>query len=269
MFFWVNLLGYRKGIIHQNLSLAFPDKSEKELRNIRRKFYAYFCDTLLEMTKTLSISTKTMAKRFKVKNPELLRKLEAKNKSVILLCSHYASWEWMIVMGTQMKFKSYGVYQPIFNPYFDKLVKKVREKFNATLMTPKETPVHIIRNKEKNTLAMYAMVSDQSASWKRAHYWRKFMGVQVPVFVGAERIAKRFDLTVVYLKVDKLKRGFYEAELILLTDKPAEVPDFEITDAYLDLLEGQIRERPELYLWSHNRWKHKDQSPAKYAKVKK
>lgn len=268
MFFWINLLGYRKGIIHKNLRLAFPDKSEKELRQIRRKFYAYFCDTLLEMTKTLSISSETMNKRFKILNPELLRKLEFENKSVILLCSHYASWEWMIILGVQMKFKPYGVYQPIVNPYFDRLIKTVRAKFNATLMTPKETPIHIIKNLENHIPAMYGMVSDQSASWKRAHYWRNFMGVQVPVFVGAERIAKRFDLTVIYLKVNKVKRGFYEAELVWLTDKPKTVPDYGITDAYLDILEKQIKQRPELYLWSHNRWKHTDKTPAKYAKVK-
>lgn len=265
--FWVRLFGYRKGVINKNLHLAFPDKSAQEIGYIKKKFYAYFCDTLLEMVKTFSISPQQLAKRFKVTNPELLRQLEQEGKSVVLLCSHYASWEWMIVMGTQMKFKSYGVYQPIINPYFDRLIKSARAKFNATLMTPRETPAYIIQNQQNQLLAMYAMVSDQTASWKRAHYWRRFMGVKVPVFVGAERIAKRFDLTVVYLKVDKVKRGFYEAELVLLTNRPNEVPEYGITDRYLDILETQIHQKPELYLWSHNRWKHKDKTPAKYAKV--
>ncbi|MDT8415756.1 MAG: lysophospholipid acyltransferase family protein [Flavobacteriaceae bacterium] len=269
LFFWVcNVFGYRKKIITNNLKLSFPEKSDAEIRKIRRKFYAYFCDTLLEVIKTFGISQKELDKRFKFKDLTLVRQMEQQNKSVVLLCSHFASWEWMIVLGTLMKHKPYGVYQPIVNPYFDRLIRSARAKFGAWLMTPRNTPNYIIENKNNHVLAMYGMVSDQSASWKRAQYWRDFMGVKVPVFVGAERLAKKYDLAVFYLKVGKVKRGFYEAELILLSENPKTVPDFEITDAYLNLLEQQIKQRPELYLWSHNRWKHKNKHPQKFAKVK-
>jgi KDO2-lipid IV(A) lauroyltransferase len=107
------------------------------------------------------------------------------------------------------------------------------------------------------------MVSDQSPMASRAQYWSSFMGIKVPVFNGAEVLARKLDLAVVFLKVSKVKRGYYKAEFIPITRNGKSTKEYEITEQFLRLTEQQIKERPEHYLWTHRRWKHRDKAPVK------
>jgi KDO2-lipid IV(A) lauroyltransferase len=49
----------------------------------------------MEMIKTMTISSEEMNRRFVITNIELLNGYEQK-KSIMLLASHYASWEWLL-----------------------------------------------------------------------------------------------------------------------------------------------------------------------------
>ena len=112
-------------------------------------------------------------------------------------------------------------------------------------------------NQKNGILSMYGLASDQSPKLNRAFHWDKFMGVEVPVHTGAEMLAKKYDLNVLFVKVKKVKRGFYEATFVPITDNPTSIPDFEITNTFLREVEKQILEAPEYYFWTHKRWKHK------------
>lgn len=255
-----HLAGYRKKVVANNLGLVFPEKSEAEIRQIRKKFYAHFCDVLLETVKTMNLSRKEMISRFNCVNIELIQELE-KEKNVLLVCSHYANWEWIIGINIFLKSKGYAVYQKIGNPYYDRLIKRIRGKWNTILINQKETAKTVMRNQQNNIKGVYGMVSDQSPMAQRAQYWSQFMGITVPIFNGPENIARKLDLAVVFVKVTKVKRGYYEAELVPITKSASKTEEHQITNRFLRLTEEQIRERPELYLWTHRRWKHKDKEP--------
>ena len=250
-------IGYRKNVVTNNLKLVFPEKSEKEIDTLRKKFYKHLCDMFLEMAKTMTISEKELKKRFKILNPEELKRLENLNKSVILIFGHYASWEWSIVIQNYINFKGLAVYKRLANKYFDKLVKDIRSKFKTDLISTKETIQIINDNEAKGIKSITGFLSDQSPRLTNEVYWGKFMGVDVPCFTGAERLAKKLDLTTAYLKVTKVKRGFYEAEIITLAENPSEFKDYELTDMFLREVEKQIYTAPEFYFWTHKRWKHK------------
>ncbi len=252
-----HLIGYRKKVVTENLKLVFPDKSEKEIAGIRTKFYKHLCDMFLEMAKTMTISERELKKRFKVLNPEELKRLEGLNKSVILIFGHYASWEWSIVLQNYINFKGLAVYKKLANRHFDKLVRDIRTKFNTSLISTRETIGIISRNEERGIKSITGFLSDQSPRLTKDVYWSQFMGINVPCFTGAERLAKKLDLTTAYLKVTKVKRGFYEAEIITLAENPKQYPDHQLTDMFLREVEKQIYEAPEYYFWTHKRWKHR------------
>ncbi len=252
-----HLIGYRKKAVTENLKLVFPDKSEKEIAGIRTKFYKHLCDMFLEMAKTMTISERELKKRFKVLNPEELKRLEGLNKSVILIFGHYASWEWSIVLQNYINFKGLAVYKKLANRHFDKLVRDIRTKFNTSLISTRETIGIISRNEERGIKSITGFLSDQSPRLTKDVYWSQFMGINVPCFTGAERLAKKLDLTTAYLKVTKVKRGFYEAEIMTLAENPKQYPDHQLTDMFLREVEKQIYEAPEYYFWTHKRWKHR------------
>ena len=262
------VVGYRRKTVLKNLFLVFPEKSREEIKIIQKKFYRHMVDMFLEMIKSISISEEEVMRRFVFTNLEEFQRLLDKKKSIFLVCGHYASYEW--VFGLQLLVKDYrgfGIYKKVGNPYFDKLAKDIRSRYNSELIRSVHATQTITENQKKGVLGIYGMIADQSPKVPRAKYWTKFMGITVPVFSGLEKLSKNLDMPVVYIAVNKVKRGYYEATFKTITTNPAEEPEFAITRQYFRLLEQQIKEKPELYLWTHKRWKHRNQAVPPHAKV--
>jgi KDO2-lipid IV(A) lauroyltransferase len=254
-----HIIGYRKKIVTDNLKLVFPEKSSEEIKTITQKFYRHMCDMFLEMIKSISISNNQLKQRFTFTNLEEIERIRKMDKSIIVMCGHYASYEWAnSIQLYGIDYKGYGIYKKIKNKYFDKLAKDIRARFNAELISSSETIGKIIRYQREGIPGIYFMVSDQSPKLSHAKFWTEFMGSTVPVFMGAEKLAAKLDIAVVYLQVEKLKRGSYQATFITISDNPKEEPAFKITGSFLTELEKQIRKAPEFYLWTHKRWKHRN-----------
>lgn len=255
------IFGYRKKVVTSNLKLSFPNKSKNEITAIRKKFYHHLCDMIFEAIKSITISEAEMKKRYIFTNVKEIHKLEKENKSVILFMGHYASWEWIFVLQKHINHKGYAVYKRLNNKYFDALVKRIRAKYDSHLITTKETFPILIKAKHNNELTFNGFVFDQSPKVHKALHWQEFMGVKVPVHIGAEVLAKRLDMATLFLKVKKVKRGYYEATFMDIIKTPNDFNNYEITDRSLKRVEEQIREAPEYYLWTHKRWKHKNKAP--------
>jgi len=254
-----HVIGYRKNVVRENIAMALPHLSLQERLLIEKKFYHHLCDLFLEMIKTMTISEKELDKRYTFTNIDLYLDLEKKQKSIAVLMAHYASYEWAISMNRIIHFEGYAIYKKIANKYFDKLVRDIRSKFKATLITNRETIKIIEQNAKRKHLGVYGFASDQSPQLSKTHHWSTFMGIETPVHTGAEMLAKRFDMNVIFLNTKKIKRGYYEGTFEYLVTDPKEVPNYEISDAFLKKVELQILEAPEYYLWTHKRWKHRKQ----------
>jgi Kdo2-lipid IVA lauroyltransferase/acyltransferase len=252
-----NIIGYRKKTVRENLALALPNLSNKERLVIEKKFFHHMCDMFLEMIKTMTISDQEINKRYSYSNLEVYKNLEKKNTSIALMCAHYASYEWAVSLNSKINYQGYAIYKKINNPYFDKLVRNIRSKFKATLITTKETIPTIVENNKNNKLGIYGFASDQSPKLSTTFHWNKFMGIEVPVHTGAEMLAKKYGMNVIFLKTKKIKRGYYQASFEIISENSKDIPNYEITDQFLKLVEEQIHEAPEFYLWTHKRWKHR------------
>jgi KDO2-lipid IV(A) lauroyltransferase len=252
-----HVIGYRKKTVRENLAMAFPNLSEKERLIIEKKSFHHLCDLFLEMIKTLTISKAEINKRYVFTNLETYLDLEKKEKSIALLCAHYASYEWAVSMNHHINFIGYGIYKKIANKYFDKLAKDIRSKFKAVLITTKETKPTIEYNAIHKILGVYGFASDQTPRRSDNLYWDTFLGIPTPIHFGAEMLAKRYDMNVIYLRGKKVKRGYYEATFEVLSEDVKSVPDYKISEQFMRKVEEQIYEAPEFYLWTHKRWKHK------------
>lgn len=258
------IVGYRKKVVLDNLKLAFPEKEEQDLKRIRKKFYRHFTDLIVESVKAFTMSPNFVRKRYTFKNPEVLNDLHAKGRSVAFVGAHQANWEWSCSMPLWVDITCLGAYTRVGNKYFDKIIKKSRTKFGFEGYETTKTIDQMKQNFDDGMQALYLLLSDQSPQVHKTHYWSEFMGVKVPIHTGAEMLAKKFDMAVVNYSVKKLKRGRFEVTFDLITETPNAFEDYQITDQYLTIVERNIREQPEYYLWSHKRFKHRDKVPEEW-----
>lgn len=251
-----HLLGYRKETVRYNLDVAFPEKSTAEKRAIERRFYSHMCDLFLEVVKSISISEQEMRKRFIFTNLDQIKKYENSGERVVVMMGHYASYEWMSSLQFYMDHTSYGVYKKIKSEPFDNLVHRSRARWNSKLIQNKLALKVITQHEKDGIIGTYGFVADQSPKTGKNNHYSTFFNKQVPFFTGVERIAKKLDIPVMFLNVQKTGRGYYEATFEELSENPKYHPDYEITDAFAQKLEAQIKNAPEFYLWTHKRFKH-------------
>lgn len=251
------VIGYRKKVVFKNLKNSFPGKTDQEIKRIRKEFYHYLCDLTLETFKTLTISKSTMLKRCSIESDtmKLFNQLAEENKSFILVMGHWGNWEWAgNSFSLLCKHQLYVIYHPLSNTYFDGLIYRMRTRFGTKLIEMKDTYREMAAR--KNELSATAFIADQTPSPEGA-FWTRFLNQDTPVFKGTEKIAQRMNYPVVYARVRRRKRGFYEISSDMLFENPASTGADVISAAHTKALENDIIAQPEIWLWSHRRWKHK------------
>ncbi len=249
------IIGYRKKVVKDNLALTFPEKTQQERNRIAKQFFKHLCDVIFETIKAFTISEKEIRKRFVVTNIEILEPYYQNDKSILLMAGHYGNWEWSGILNKLMQHQAHAVYKPLDSKQFDALVKKTREHFGGIIVSNKKIVAVLFRKWKKGIKTLTYILSDQTPKVGAFKHRDTFMGIDVPMFTGTEELAKKLDFAVLYLKVEKVKRGYYTATFVPFVDNPKDYPDFQITRMFFDALETQIREKPEFYLWSHKRWK--------------
>ena len=260
-YFLYYIIRFRRKIVRKNLVLSKIALNKKDLIRIEKKFYRHLTDVFFEMFKFYSISPDEMKKRFYIENPELFYEFEKKNKSVMFMTSHYGGFEWFLSITYHVPQLPFAVYTPLSNKSLESLIKKFRLRHGSKLISRYEAGAYIKKQLKENKLFLYGMAADQSAQIRSITYWKEFLGIKVPVFTGSERIAKQHNIPVVFGKVVKISRGYYKVAVELISEFPNDYENYKITDIYLEKLEKQIREVPEYYYWTHNRFKHKDKAP--------
>lgn len=252
-----HVIKYRKKVVFENLRNAFPEKTEEEINRIARNYYRNLGDLILEVVKLGNLSKTQLMKRVKVNNAELLQDLYGKQKSALLIMGHCGNWEWASTVVTfHTPHTCFGMAKPLSDPFFDKYLMRLRTKFNPDSIIHFKRFFRKMVENRKN-LSAYLMAGDQTPTRDEINYWTPFLNQDTAVFLGAEKIAIALDLPVIYMDTQRTGRMRYEITLSLITDKPKETAEFEITEKHVRLLENAIRLHPENWLWSHRRWKHK------------
>ena len=260
------LIGYRKKVVLKNIQRSFPNKTTEEHSAICKEFYHHFCDLILESLKVFTISEKEVKERMVFVNPELVNRYFEKGQSMILAGGHYNNWELFAVgIDAAIKHPAIAIYKPLSNPFFDQKMRTTRSKFGLRMISTKD--VKEVMDQEKNNLSMTIFGIDQSPGNPAKCYWTKFLNQDTGVLFGAEKYAKEYNYPVVFGHITKLKRGFYTFEFIEVTDQPRSTQFGEIMEKLTRLLEKDILQKPEYWLWSHKRWKHKRPAELNESKV--
>ena len=250
---------YRRKIVRKNLKNAFPEKSIKSIEKIERKFYRHLCDYFVETIKTLRLSDEEICKRMKFENPEMIDRLTSNGKSCVVSLGHYGNWEWVTSVGLHLtnEIELGFVYKKLHSNAFNHLFLKTRSHFNATPIEMQSVIRQMIRIQKQAKVMVIGFLNDQRPAPRQEKYWTSFMNQQTPVQTGMEKIARRLGNSVVYLDIEKVKRGHYIGKFFLITPDASEETENSIMERYMRKLEETTLREPAYYLWSHDRWKFK------------
>lgn len=252
------IVRYRRTIVRKNLIESFPEKREQEIILIEKKFYKFFTDNIFESFKMATISRKEISCRMKFKNVEAANSVLNEGKSISLYLGHYGNWEWVSSMPLHLKegVVAAQIYHRLHNDDMNRLILNNRGRMGAVSVEMYKTARYINELAGENKVSIIGFIADQSPRKKDSRYFIPFLNHNVPVLTGTEKITKHYGFEAWFLKMKRIKRGYYEAEFVRMHDNPKSLPDFELTSIYFSLLEDMIKTAPELYLWTHNRFKH-------------
>ena len=250
------IVKYRRNVVRENLLNSFPQKSIDERRKIEKKFYRFLADMIFESIKMFTISEKDINKRFRYNNLcDATRFLDA-GRSVIAVTGHYSNWEWgSLSISDNVNHPVLVVYKPLTDKKFEDMLNKVRAKFGSVLIAMKQTLRKLIAYKDQPHILV--LLGDQTPVRGETQYFTSFLNQPTAVFLGIEKIARSTNSPVFFFAINRVRRGYYEAEVTILSENPQETTPHEITMAHTRKLEQIINEKPEFWLWSHKRWKFK------------
>jgi KDO2-lipid IV(A) lauroyltransferase len=250
-----HVIKYRVDVVHQNLIIAFPNKTEKERKQIAYDFYQQFTDSFIETIKLLSISDKTFQKRF-TSNVEVLNNLYPTGQSVQIMAGHFFNWEfanWGVAK--YGKYPFLAVFMPLSNKVFSKLIYDLRARYGSILIPATNFRSQFHKYANEGSYAM-ALAADQNPGNPLQAYWVNFFGRLTPFVKGPEKGAKLNNTAQVFVHFYRTKRGYYHSQYELMTISPNYFKDGQLTALYVKVLEEKIQANPSNYLWSHRRWKY-------------
>ena len=253
-----HIFRYRRKVVRDNLVKSFPEKEIKEIRSIEKKFYRSLCDYFVEMIKFYGMSEKKIRKHMDFTGMEKAKEMLDKGHSIVLYMGHLFNWEFVTSITLHIEAEDLvigDIYHPLENKRFDALVKRMRDQYGAESITMANTLRRIMQISKEKKKYLIGFIADQVPTWESINHWLDFFHRDTPVFTGTEKIAQRTGASLFYGRMERVKRGKYVMHLELMAENAAELKEFEATNMYYERLTENIRQSPELWLWTHKRWK--------------
>jgi len=247
---------YRKKLVIKQISDSFPEKSKEEVKLIAKKFFAHFCDLIIESVMIFSISEKEALIRCTITSNAVFNDLFEKNKNIIIAGGHFNNWEMLAVaVDAQIPHQTVALYTPLYNKSLDKIMRESRSKYGLELHPKKHSFKIFDTQRDKPFAAIFG--ADQCPTKSKSVYWAQFLNQETAVAFGTEKYAAEHDCAVLFGRILKVSRGVYKMDFELISEHPKTEPYGYITDKHVALLEADIRREPQYWLWTHRRWKMK------------
>lgn len=267
-----HVVRYRRRLVRRQLRESFPEKEEGEIYLIERRFYHFLCDYFMETLKLISMPHEEILRRvrFYGLNEAQVEMKRLGRQFLFFYLGHYGNWEWIASYSLLLDkdVKGAQIYHPLRNKMMDDFFLRLRSQFGGVCIPMKETLRQVLTVRGEGRMEAIGFIADQSPKWEAMHHWTRFLNHDTSFFIGTEKIGKQVDACIYYVRVTRPCRGRYDCHIEPISTNPKEMPDFEITDRYAQLLEEQIREEPELWLWTHNRWKRTKEEWLKHQEKK-
>ena len=254
-----HIFRYRISIVYENLEKSFPGKDKAEIKRIAARYYRNLADLTMEILKSSKMTAAQLESRVVFRNKEIFDELYSSGKNVFATLGHCGNWEWTgNKIALFLQHDGAAIYKPLQDKFFDQYMIGLRQKYKGTLMIDYKKVFRTLLSLKDKLFTVFVL-ADQSPAKTEIDHYEMFLGQKTPFFNGMEKVAKALNFTVLYLDVRRSRRGYYDVEVHVITSDASATTDGFITAKYAEMLEGTIRRQPDNWLWSHRRWKQKEE----------
>lgn len=248
---------YRREVVRKNLVNSFPEKSEKEIIKIEKQFYRHFCDYVMETVKLMHISDDEMRKRMRFTNIEIIEEMRKDGRPFFVYLGHQGNWEYVtsISLWVDPSLSGCQIYHPLSSKVMDKLMYRLRNRFNTVGIPQKNTLRTILTMMKEGKQPLLGLIADQRPQRYPEPEWTTFLNQDTPIITGGETLGRRLDAHFIYGSIKCIRRGYYEITLQPIV--PVEGEEYSYSKQYMRMLEKDIKDQPHMWLWSHKRWSFK------------
>jgi KDO2-lipid IV(A) lauroyltransferase len=246
----------RVAVVRANLERSFPDRTAVERAALADAYHRQICDVAVEVIKGFRLSRTELAQRVQLEGFDAVRERLAGGQPIMLLAAHQCNWEWLaLAVSAELGYPVEAIYKPLRGASAERTFLRLRSRFGGRLVPAKDV-VRLIIQKRDEPRAV-AMLADQVPRSSPSRVWTRFLNQDTAFYRGAEEISRAAGYPVFFLSMRRLSRGHYQVRASLLADGKGAEPQNTLTLRYVRLLELMIRQQPEGWFWSHDRWKIK------------
>lgn len=248
--------GYRRDVVMLNMLYTLPDHQGEQLRKAQKDFYLHLSELVFEIIKGFFMRPEEMKARIELSkaSQEMFDRWEKDQRNVVMLMGHYGNWEWANLYGCiSNKLHSYGAYTPMSNKVWNQYFLEKRQRWNGKMFSNREIREGILLKGEPGKLI--GLVADQSPTGRKHTHEVRFLGMETRFFSGPDFISEMLQADVVYVQMKKLGMGRYSLYFIPIGDVSKGFDPAAVPGHYASLLEQDIKEHPEWWVWTHKRWK--------------
>lgn len=248
---WWTFGGRRRQVALSNLAMAFPELSLEERNRIARAVFTHFGRVTADFLASSGRPTEELAKEMDVEGKEHLDEALALGRGVLLITGHFGNWErvsrWMSGMGYKLSVVARDADQAKVND----AVNDLRQE-TGTRVIPRGAAARPILERLKAN-EVVGILPDQNSKEIFIPFFGRPAGTVLGPGVLAERSgAVVLPITCVWIGPGRYKVIFYpHLQPISEGEKRGE----GMMRAINAWLEERIRERPEQWLWIHDRWR--------------
>jgi len=192
------------------------------------------------------------AKKIIIENPDKLEKIKIQNKPVIFISGHFDNFELMAMHLEKSGINLAAVYRPLNNFFLNPFMEKIRKKYICKCQIKKGisgTKQLLKLFKKGNSLAL--MIDQRVTQGIKVNFFnRKAFTTTIPA-----QFVTKFNAKIVPIYIERLKNDKFKIKIVDIIEFSKNENIEKITIKLNEILEKMIKNNPNQWIWTHNRWK--------------
>jgi Kdo2-lipid IVA lauroyltransferase/acyltransferase len=241
-----------KKIIHSNIKKAIPKIGLDNLNRITKLMWNNYGRVFAEYIFIKDFRTDKLASRIKIEGQEILNEIKKSNKPVIFISGHFANFELMAMYIEKSGINLSAIYRPLNNIFLNKIMERIRKKYICKNQIKKGIGgIKKLINLQKNNCSTALMIDQRVSEGIRSDFFNQdAFTTTIPA-----QLVKKFDMPIVPIYIERLVGTNFKITINKPLKFAKELSTKDITDELNHIIEKMVINKPEGWIWSHNRWK--------------